>query len=535
MFTSNFLNSPSQLTAAINAGEAVQAGDLIAVGADGNGYWINDPTLAVGPLWRPFSQAATANMVPIGANTVVAASADGPSGGYFPLAAISAKLANGNIVVVWSNTGSPYNVFFAIYTAVGILVVSPTVVGAGLNIGGTLVSVAALTGGGFAIASQTSSGYVAVNSYNAAGVLQGSAATTDTPTSSVAVVGLANGSFAVNYITTGSVCRSAVYSSTCAVVAAAFNVITGGPSTSQSAVAIAALTGGGFVILAATVAGSSSNPVAYVVYSNTGSVVTAQTTFTNSYSGQYPSAVALTGGGFALAVNETGSSSVGMKVGAYSATGVLQGSVVSLDTTANLGGMPMAASATSGGFYVMWNSAAVPSVAKFTSGGVQVGSTLALSAGAGGGGTSFPWALAPSPDDGALAILSNGSNAIAVVVSPTVTQTYPYSSIAIPNSVFNFGAYVAAAGGNAVSQYFSLVTLYNNGVVMNAYAYQVQQAQFQGVATAATAKGSSIPIQITGAVPTRLYFSQPYQWDKVKLIGNSAIILNLLFTPRNIN
>ena len=56
----------------LTAGEAIAAGDLVTVGADGKAYWSSDPTGA-SPGLRPISTGATTSLTTSSATAIAAA------------------------------------------------------------------------------------------------------------------------------------------------------------------------------------------------------------------------------------------------------------------------------------------------------------------------------------------------------------------------------------------------------------------------------------------------------------------------------
>jgi len=532
----------------LNAGEAIAQGDLVVQAADGNAYWANDPASTFAS-WRPMLQASSAyGIVQGGAVPLTLSSINPPYGSSStsaPQMRTTAVLTNGNIVVVWVT--STYQSNFSIISPTGSVVVPTTAIATTDNVN-TGWNVCALTGGGFAVVYVNASVQYAYAVYSSAGALVGSYTVTGitaTWGNPYCLVPLSNGSFAASFNASGGL-YIGVLSVSCTVVSA-FAVV-GSTYTYSS---LAALSGGGFV---AYYAGSTA-ATWFTIYSNTGSVVVAQTasiTPTTSVGGI--NAAGLSGGGFAVAAYATVSSTTGASVAIYNASGVLQGSIITLDPgfAPQLVPVLLAASQTDGGVFACWagNVAQYGSyfrIAKFSASGVRVGST-------------FQTNLAPSttanllwtPDNGVMLFGFSGSASpyyIAVLyLNSSLSQPYPIASIGSSTTVPVAYANVFPAPSNlAIGNCFSILSTNMSGspaATFNTYAFQVQQCAPIGVSNAAYAQGQTATVQVLGAAATRLTFAKPYAIDarssygqRMNLVGNLAIMNGIQgATPnRNIN
>src|SRR5471030_1764304 len=171
MFLSDFLSSANTASTSFTAGEAVAAGQVAVLGADGFGYYAVDPATPFA-LARPiFNATAQQNLL----MAALSAPFSGVAGWTNANPLAMAILTNGNTMVAWSN-GT--NILFGIYSPAGVLQGSATTVaGSTVSTLGAYVCACALSGGGFAICWYAPNGTSATPSFaifnNAGGVVTG--------------------------------------------------------------------------------------------------------------------------------------------------------------------------------------------------------------------------------------------------------------------------------------------------------------------------------------------------------------------------
>lgn len=521
--------TPAINTSVITA-EAVLAGDIITQGADGLAYWGQDPSV-VGSSLRPIAQALTTF------NTLQSpvTSYAGVQGNGLRQRIATCLLTNGNYVVAWAESAAPYNVRFGIYNSVGVLQGAVQTVAAS-DTSNSLVCIAALTGGGFALAF-CNSGTPKFAIYSNTGTLVTAVTSVDaapTTVTSLSIAPISSGGFVLSYaIYIGGIAtpRFGVYSATGVVVAAVstlraptvINIV-------PDATFVVPLSGGGFVCLYTSYDGTNLAQY-FKRYNNAGVLQGAETATRLTGNGQGSIGVALTGGGFAV-IQPTDS-----YVTVWNVAGIQQGAAITQDTGS--GTLPALAATTDGNFIVAWtsNPASVIKYSKISAAGATLIAPTAITvAGFSGGGTIgalslsnggfvLGWADATAQ---ALAIAQFDSNNLQVGVS-TILPT-----------MINWGsggsrvALLQLASGRPGSLTFVGCTVNSSGsLAVGIINCAVQRQTPLGVAVASAAQGSAVPIQITGNITVRQGFLQPYAVDwnnyvvpgnKMSVIGNQAVM-----------
>lgn len=145
--------SVNSLNTTVTTGEAVQSGDLLVQHENGKAYYAMDPSVAVNANRPPF---------PVASALRYARSITGDSSGTVVLdSTISSfdcvELSNGSFVAVWIRSSPQFAIRFQLFDSFGERIGNSYTVYTATNVSPTnstnIVEVAALTGGGFAIAS----------------------------------------------------------------------------------------------------------------------------------------------------------------------------------------------------------------------------------------------------------------------------------------------------------------------------------------------------------------------------------------------
>lgn len=281
-------NSVSTQIVEVPTSTGFNAGDLVYFKGSTNDYV---PPSGIVPSSANFTNA----IVPISLNGTAGSTLSVAS----PLGTLTgggmrnsmAVLTNGNIVQVWSDITSTQPYFTILDNTLSTVVVAKTSITATYPMSGTwCISVVALTGGGFAVAWLCSSGgagvYPCYAIYTNAGAVT-TAATQDSAAGTPSTVGLqyallqvtalANGGFAISYTdNTATVIFTRAYGST-GTAAYTWKSITS-DSTQSYGWGMAA-TSSSYVIVASKT--STTNTWQYIMYSTTGTVAVALTTFTS--------------------------------------------------------------------------------------------------------------------------------------------------------------------------------------------------------------------------------------------------------------
>lgn len=313
------------INSVLPAGERIQRGDIVLVGADGKGYMAALPSESkLAQAMRPTAGGPQLVNYQLASRFTLGSSGATTGDGYevvvltnknILVAAVGASAAN-------DGRGSPA---FMVLDPDGNTVITWRVM---LNLTGNEftgnVSAVALPGGGFAIA------YTALNAvmlaiYDAAGVQVLPPFKVHNSYMAVRIALLANGNIAIVAATTGNSAANmvcSIYSTDGSVVKAAFTVATSSYGTwHDRIIGVAALTGGGFVVGYILGTGSSTAMACWRIYDNTGSPVGGATSLWPRDAANitcYCHIAPLPDGGFAFAA-------YGATVGAYLAICSAQG------------------------------------------------------------------------------------------------------------------------------------------------------------------------------------------------------------------
>jgi Ca2+-binding RTX toxin-like protein len=292
-----------------------------------------------------------------------------------------AALAGGGFVVTWQDPaqdGSSNSIYAQRYSATGAALGGEFRVNTTTLNDQSMPAITALTGGGFVVTWQDNvldgSGYgVYAQRYNATGVAQGSEFRVNTTTENYqdtpAIAALTGGGFVVTWQSysqdgSGYGVYAQRYDSNGVVQGSEFLINTT-TTNDQFTPAIAALTGGGFVV---TWQDNALDGSGYGIYAQrlTAAGAAAGVEFrVNTTTADYqsnPAIAALTGGGFVVTWQDSALDGNGNGVYAqrYDSNGVTQGSEFRVNTTtANYQDTPAIAALTGGGFVVTWQDNAL--------------------------------------------------------------------------------------------------------------------------------------------------------------------------------
>jgi hypothetical protein len=511
----------------VTAGEAVQAGDLLSLGADNLAYYGLEPN-SIGASLRPITNPSPVTnglQIPL-----VTASTQVPTS----VGAFSAdKLANGNIVVAWRTDP---NMYYAIYKPDG----TPVLGAALIESGGTPtinrpVKVKALAAGGFALGWCNLNGAIYTPRfalYDAAGTLQGAILNVENPATSFATTAidiqqLASGNIIYAYGAhngTNYQPRFSIYNAAGAPQVSNVQVDTTMtaaitlPSTALGVLGITVLTGGTFVYAYGLYDGTNTSTFSRR-YDAAGAALAARTSHSGTTSQGNGAPLALcstTDGGFVVSASNN--------IKKYDASGnVIGGGNVGLTWGHTL--TPLA-----GGGYRVVVCAANLNIWIFNAAGVQVGTTLAIDTGT----TTSNYVTESVLNDGSILYsYAKGSNAaftrvdanLNVIGSPGIVVA---AAMGLP-PVFGFGT----TNPSSAIPTFAVVLYGASGVILGIYNTYVQKLTLIGVATASAAQGSAVPVQYLGVVTLRVGFKQPYAVNyqastppgqKMSILGNSALM-----------
>lgn len=319
-----------QLFSKVTTGEAVTQGEIAVVRADGLAYMGADPSLVANAIKPVFNPTASANslmnqapILPATQGVAVSANTSCGNSNFLGGSAFAGDfLSNGNFVVAWQSSSSPYKVQFAIFNPSGIQqggIFDVATSLAGIN--SFNVSIAALNGGGFAIAfARQDSPFMQYAVFANNGEQTKALTNINDGVLSVGgfvrVAALSNGGFVIAYCANGVGTRFTIYDASGTITFASGTVC-----ASYFAIDLASFPaehGGGFV-LAYNDTGSGS----YIVkYSNAAATLVGAINV-NGAPNTYVSACVLANGGFAVAV-QNGS----IRVAVFNAAGVNQGSII---------------------------------------------------------------------------------------------------------------------------------------------------------------------------------------------------------------
>jgi hypothetical protein len=513
------------------AGEAVRAGDPLALGTDGLVYAGLEPGVpgsTLKPLSNPSPVFNTLQIPMVTASTLVPAVGNSLS---------VDKLVNGNLVFVWRTDPSLY---YAIYKPDGSVVVPPTILdGVGTSAVNRLLKVKALTGGGFAVGWSILNGAIQTPRFalfDANGLQQGAIINVENPATSfptvaIEIAQLASGDIVYAYGAhngTNYQPRFSIFSAAGAIKIANVQVDTTMTAaiTLQSValygnMAVVALSGGTFVYGFGLYDGTNTRCY-FRRYDATGSPLAARASPTANYSAGNSAPLvmcATTDGGFVVSVSNS--------IGKFDATGATINSAnVGLTYGHSLTPLP------GGGFRVAV-SATTLNVWVFNAAGAQVGTTLSFDTST---TTSNPVTETTLSDGSILFCYNKSATAVYTRVDAnlnvigtagaTVGATLPGAM------VFGF----ATLNGYSAAPTFAVAYCGSAGVQVGLFFGFLQKLTFIGVATASAAQGSAVPTQYTGVATLRLGFKQPlavnYQassppGQKASIVGNSAILLGV--------
>lgn len=200
----------------------------------------------------------------------------------------TAVLSNGNVVRVGVTTSN--YVYFTVTDATNTTVVSPTVVSSSLAVstGYNTPSVAALAGGGFAVAWPNSSATTSYAVYTNTGSVTLAATTDSTLPTYVAVpsaiYGLPNGTFVIASSNNGGAIFFRIYTAAGAGAYATASYVPASANWdySNSHLVISARSDSSFIILSQYVVGTT---ITYAIFSSNGTQI-VNTTFSNLFNGQ---------------------------------------------------------------------------------------------------------------------------------------------------------------------------------------------------------------------------------------------------------
>lgn len=519
------------ITTTVVAGEAISAGDLVTLSEDNLAYYAVEPRLpgaAVRPVYRP---VAATNVAVTPVTTVSNSIATNYNNNI-----AQAVLSNGNVVLVWVESSSPYNVRFGIYNNFGQLQGAIGTVGTTPS-SSSEISVAAIPSGGFVIAycSSTDPKFSIFNNLGAVIVAQTSVQSSGNNSRSVAVTVLSNGNIAIAYLIQNSTIYEpsyAVFSPAGTVVKAAASLNTPtAQSSSVHAVDMCALVGGGFVVSYYIAPGVVNCRRIDNVGTYQGSEIAVFTAFGVINGFSYLKA--LTGGGFvvgAYANNTTFRASV------YNASGVLQGSQITLDSAASyyFGALAIV-SFSSGNWSAIWNTQNQVRAQSFSATGTATGGAVILFSSSYNYGAVVA-AVSASDELAIIAGITSGSNPANLIVTDSALNVKSLgstsdfgnlSSSLILASYFPFSAFSSTASSLFVT------SVNGSNLVSGVRTGYVPACVPMGVAIAGAPKGGSVPVQITGNTTLRTGFTQPFSIDtngnlppgqRMSIIGNQAIL-----------
>ncbi|WP_394779088.1 hypothetical protein [Undibacterium sp.] len=529
---SSFSGIPTASTSLVT-GEAVQQGDMLTLGADSLAYFATDPSLA-GATLRPLSQAAAifnGNQIPPVVLSAAIPQSQGLSAG---------KLTSGNYVVAWEAVGSPYNVQFAIVNAQGVLQGAVTTVDAANNGTGARaqINVLALSGGGFVIAYQNVSGFPRFAIYDNNGAVVAapqSVETTEVAAYSVCLAQLSNGGFIIAFVsqtvTPTYLVRYATFSAA-GVAAVALTTIETSTAANFSQqvenVSIVGLSGGGFVVAYTLYVSSGTTGTAYFQRFNSAGVLQGARTqigVSSATTGVSCHVTALTTGFAAIAYGGGISASINI----YNALGALQGSRIDFDAVATFEAVCVVALASDGCLVAWIGASTTLKVARYTSAAVLVaGSNQTLDSTATGplnaavlsdGGICIAHVRGTSPGFARLDSnynLAGSVVSLSIATSPIGVRVIPLSHPLSPSA----NTFAVIYGGSLGLGFTNINAL-------------VQKMTFVGVAKAAAAISTSVPVQYLGLGNLRLTLLQPvavnFQGNtppgmKASMVGNSILM-----------
>ncbi|MDD5175755.1 MAG: hypothetical protein PHQ05_04960 [Sterolibacterium sp.] len=535
------------ITTTVTTGEAVTQGQIAVLGADSLAYMGADPSVmlnAVRPVSAPSPITNTflssVPIIPDGAPVVNASNASANLTGQSTFA--GAVLSNGNYVVAWQLGTGNFTPQFAIFNSLGVQQGATVSVDnvAAIDATGFVVSLCALTGGGFALAFfRNVAPWFQYAVYDNTGAVVKALTTVNAATTAaggyVSAVALSNGGFALAYYASTAGYKFVIYNSAGTIVAN-HTTIDAAASGYVTAASFTAAQGGGFVVAYSTVAAGTK----VVKYTNAGAVAVAAQATGGGNSG-YSNVCVLAGGGYAT-VTINGS----FKVAVFNAAGAQQGATLSIGT-AMTATWPMIAALSSGDVAVASTGTTGNTVLAYVSGttGTLLKSVLysVLSLAV---GSSAVLSMLPIKQGGVSIMANIGGTGVSAVFDANASLVNPVGAIpaahggcgssppvlfALPTAV-NPNANLAVFGGAQQSGGALAIGLLN---------MFVQKLVPIGVFSASAAQGASVPVQYTGNATLATAFAQPYNVDtqsqsppgqRMNVLGNSIVMSGIQASSR---
>ena len=545
--------TPINTVATVTAGEAISKGSIVSVAQDGLAYYTGDPTVTSTvsrPVYNPTETYTTYNQ-----NTNYILNADGTKPLLRGSASISsaysvtptAILSNENTVVVWQDS-SPSTIRFALVSTSNIQIGNPINVTTATG-SATMYSfsVAALTGGGFAIGVLTDVspyGQYAVydNNGNVVKALTTISATNITAyasTSNIQVAALSNGGFVLVYQTQNvNGVYFSIYDATGTVTTASTAIASGVPVAAGgiNVRAFTATQGGGFIVTYATSATGSR----IIKYSNAGAIVVASQQI-GAGNSSYSTCLILSNGGFATASSTLSSTSGQITITCFNASGtqLYQGN----PGTAVQGTFyPFMANLSNGNFAVsIGNQTTNTDLAYFYSTGSSssyyayvLHATIAL-----GNQANQNATLLTNPSGGVIYI-TQGLSAYYFDANCTLINTSTYPSTKFVASLTSGSAYVLNTSlgvkGSTTFIYANFEKTTTNLVTGYVVPY-IPKVIPIGVSATSVSSGSQFQIITSGYASLTSPFSLPYtanaqslNGQKLNVIGSSVNLQGALST-----
>ena len=547
-------NAMQVLEAAFTVNEAVLNGQVAVLAADNFAYYANDPA---NPAQNPYNtqmrpiSLATTQMFPALQETPIVASGSLSNNSRVT----SCMLVNGNYVLAYANSSNVME--FEILSPTGGLVATGS--SGTTQVAYAFPSVTALTGGGFVIAFSETGGTGAqppvFEIFNANGTVAVAQTTIDATAGycyGLEVAALSNGNFAVCYhggSTTSTSGKYAIYSATGAVVLAATLLATNAQAIPPNvgAVAICALSGGGFVCCYLVMSTSTVGGLSFQRFNAAGVLQGAATAINSGMTISGTSAaqeivniVPLTGGGFAIY------STISTSLYIYSATGVLQGASINIAAT----GSTTMLGTSDGGVAIMFVSSGGIQIAKFTATGGTVLAGMVLDASPATGPSLQVQNLA----DGTFLCswTSNTSNGMGVAILSAAfglvnSGFVPgVSSISGPSVFSRPNAWQVTNAVKSTAVTYVLFGIVSGSLSSIIVTTLIQKCTPLGVFAASGAQGNAVPVQYTGVATLATAFVLPYAINsqgasppgqKMNVVGNSVILYGIQApaTQRHIN
>lgn len=527
-FLSNYSSVSSGMPSAftnLTAGEAISQGDVVTLGTDGNAYYAADPYYLAN-IVRPMSSAAQTDVI-LNASPISPSSApsvnNGTSASSLPWQTYTgAALSNGNYVVAWQLSATPYSFQFAIFNSSGVqqgnvvTLTSP----AGTNTTNCCSSIAPLTGGGFAVAMCTNTApwlqyAVYDNNGNVVKALATVNATISAANGMVQAIPLSNGGFTLLYSAlTNNLIGFAVYDLNGNNTAAFTNLSAAGSGYIQGA-AFTAAQGGGFVVAYST----ANNGTQVAKYTNAGVLVGSAVATSGSNYG-YSNVAVLTGGGWAVAaVTSTTTTTVSV----FNSSGTLVKSTAGPAVTGNV--FPGIVGLSNGDLAVVTPSAASGSGLIYYSG--TTGNKTYAASGFTAPAAILPPAILPTKTGGVQLVYQSymgvfDSNANLLSKSTATPAAYSSTGTGVP-VLFAITNSIKASADAAIFAVVVGTTLCIAQIVQYMGAFIPI-----GIATAAAAAGGTVKVQVLGAAQTRINFFMPYTINtpvqRMTLLGNLALM-----------